>query len=84
MVEIEYKESFNKQYEKISDKTTRLRIQKQIKKLAFYPEAGKPLKYDLKEFRSIRVPPFRIIDRLEGDVILVCCFEHRKNAYLRS
>jgi len=39
------------------------------------------LKYELKNHRSVRVSPFRIIYRLEGDKIIINCFDHRKDVY---
>jgi len=81
-MEIIFSDEFKKDYQKIKDKTTRLRIIKQLKKLRELPEAGKPLKHSLKNHRSVRIPPFRIIYRLEEDKIIINCFDHRKNVYL--
>ena len=67
--------------QKIKDKTTRLRIIKQLNKLAEMPEAGKPLKYEWKNHRSVRVPPFRIIYKLDNNKIVINCFDHRKEVY---
>jgi addiction module RelE/StbE family toxin len=80
-MEIIFSDEFRKDFKKIKDKTTRLKIIKQLKKLSQSPEAGKPLKYDLKNHRSVRVPPFRIIYRLEEDKIIINCFDHRKDVY---
>ena len=80
-MEIIFSEEFKKDFRKIKDKTTRLRILKQVKKLAETPEAGKPLKYEWKNHRSVRVPPFRIIYRLEESKIIINCFDHRKDVY---
>lgn len=80
-MDILFSEEFKKDFQKIKDKTTRLRIIKQLKKLSAMPDAGKPLKYELKNHRSIRIPPFRIIYRLEGEKIIINCFDHRKDVY---
>jgi len=80
-MEIIFSEEFRKDFRKIKDKTTRLRVIRQLKKLAEAPEAGKPLQHQWKNHRSVRVSPFRIIYRLEGDKIIVNCFDHRKDAY---
>lgn len=80
-MEIIFSEEFKKDFKKIKDKTTRLRIIKQLKKLSEMPDAGKPLKYGWKNHRSARVPPFRIIYRLEGEKIIINCFDHRKDVY---
>lgn len=80
-MEIIFSEEFKKDFQKIKDNALRLRIIKQLKKLAELPEAGKPLKYEWKNHRSVRVTPFRIIYRLEEGKIIVNCFDHRKEVY---
>ena len=80
-MEIIFSEEFKKDFKRIKDKTTRLKLIKHIKKLGELPESGKPLKYDLKNHRSVRVPPFRIIYRLEKDRIIINCFDHRRDVY---
>lgn len=80
-MEIIFSEEFKRDFQKIKDKTTRLRIIKQLKKLSDMPDAGKPLKYEWKNHRSVRVPPFRVIYRLDGEKIIINCFDHRKVIY---
>ncbi len=80
-MEIIFSEDFKKEFKKIKEKDLRLKIIKQIKKLSVQPESGKPLQYHLKNHRSLRVPPFRIIYRLEKNRIIVNCFDHRRNVY---
>jgi len=80
-MEIIFSEEFRKDFKKIKEKTTRLRIINQLKKLAEIPAAGKPLTYNWKNHRSLRIPPFRIIYRLEQDKIIINCFDHRKDVY---
>lgn len=80
-MKIIFSDEFKKEFKKIKDKTTRLKIIKQLKKLSEMPEAGKPLKYNLKNHRSIRIVPFRIIYRIEQDKIIINCFDHRKDVY---
>ena len=80
-MEILFSEEFKKDFHKIKDKTTRIRLIKQLKKLSEMPEAGKPLNYKWKNHRSVRVPPFRIIYRLERNKIIINCFDHRKEVY---
>lgn len=76
-----FSDDFKKEFKKIKDKDVRLKIIKQMKKLSEQPESGKPLKYELKNHRSLRVPPFRIIYRLEKEKIIINCFDHRKDVY---
>lgn len=80
-MEIIFSEEFRKEFKKIKDKSTRIKIIKHIKKLAELPESGKPLQYELKGHRSVRAPPFRIIYRLEKERIIINCFDHRKDVY---
>lgn len=80
-MEIIFSEEFTNEFKKIKDKATRIKIIKHIKKLAELPESGKPLKYELKGHRSVRIPPFRIIYRLEKERIIINCFDHRKEVY---
>lgn len=80
-MEIIFSEEFKNDFKKIKDKTTRLKIIKHIKKLEALPESGKPLQHELKNHRTIRIPPFRLIYRIEEDKIIINCFDHRKDVY---
>ncbi len=80
-MEITYSEEFQEDYRKIKDGSLRAKILKQIKKLEENPDSVKPLMYELKGNRSLRVHPFRIIYRIEQDKVIVLCFEHRKDVY---
>ena len=80
-MEILFSEEFKKEFSKIKDKVTRIRIINHLQKLEQSPESGKPLQYNLKGHRSIRIPPFRIIYRLESDKLIINCFDHRKDVY---
>jgi mRNA-degrading endonuclease RelE of RelBE toxin-antitoxin system len=80
-MEILFSDEFKKDFSKIKDQSLRLRIIKQMKKIAAYPQTGKPLRFDLKGHRTLRVPPFRIVYRLEKERIIINCFDHRKDIY---
>ncbi|MBI2671811.1 type II toxin-antitoxin system RelE/ParE family toxin [Candidatus Woesearchaeota archaeon] len=80
-MEIIFSEDFKRDFQKIRDKTIRLRIIKQLKKLSEMPEAGKPLKYNWRNHRSVRISPFRIIYHMENAKIIINCFDHRKEVY---
>jgi len=80
-MQIIFSEEFKKDFKKIKDKSTRVRVINHLKKLEQLPESGKPLQYNLKGHHSIRVPPFRIIYRIEHDKIIINCFDHRKDVY---
>ena len=80
-MEIVFSDEFKNDYKKIKDKATRIKIIKHIKKLEKLPESGKPLKHEMKNHRSIKIPPFRLIYRIEGNKIIINCFDHRKDVY---
>ncbi len=80
-MQIIFSDEFKKDYKKIRDKQTRLNIIKQIKKLENLPECGKPLQYELKGHRTLKIPPFRIIYKIEKDKVIINCFDHRKEIY---
>ncbi len=80
-MEILFSEEFRKEFKRIKDKTTRLRIVKQIKKIGQGPETGKPLSHNLKNHRRLRIDPFRIIYRIEDNTRIINCFDHRKDIY---
>ncbi len=80
-MEILFSDEFKKDFKKIKDKALRTKIIKRIKQLTDMPEKGKPLRYDLKNHRSMRVHPFRIIYRLEEAKIIINCFDHRNDVY---
>lgn len=80
-MQIIFSGEFKGDFKRIKDKATRLRIIKHLKKLRSLPRSGKPLKYGLKTYRSIRIPPFRIIYQIEKGKIIIHCFDHRKGVY---
>ena len=80
-MQIIFSEEFKKDFKKIKDKSTRIRVINHLKKLEQLPESGKPLQHNLKGHRSIRIPPFRIIYRIKQDRIIINCFDHRKDVY---
>ena len=80
-MQIIFSEEFKREFKKIKDKSIRMRIINYLKKLERLPESGKPLQYNLKGHRSIRIPPFRIIYRIEQEKIIINCFDHRKDVY---
>ncbi|MBU0628781.1 MAG: type II toxin-antitoxin system mRNA interferase toxin, RelE/StbE family [Nanoarchaeota archaeon] len=80
-MQIIFSEEFKKDFKKIKDKSTRIKIINHLKKLEQVSESGKPLRYDLKGHRTIRVSQFRIIYRIEKESIIINCFDHRKDVY---
>lgn len=76
-----YTEEFKGDLRKIKDAKIQTRIKKLIQKIIDNPEVGKPLKYELFSLRSVRIPPFRILYELKGDMMILHKFEHRKKVY---
>ena len=74
MVEIKFiiaTDSFEHDVKKIKDKALRGRLQRQIQKVAEDPDLGKPLRYALKGELSVRVKPYRLIYKVEGNKLIL-------------
>ena len=80
-VEVFYTKEFKKDVKKIKNKATQERIKKLILKIINNPRIGKPLSYELRGLRSIRLHPFRIIYEIKKNKIILLKFEHRKRIY---
>ncbi len=74
-------DSFKNDIRKIRDKGLKGRLQKQIEKVTENPSFGKPLRYGLTGEWSVRVKPYRLIYKVEGDKLILLRFEHRKEVY---
>ena len=66
------------------DKGLKERFYKGVERLAAKPDAGKPLQYDFKGCRRIRIDPFRIIYKIKKETIFIIAFEHRGSVYKRG
>ena len=60
MPQIELSEKFKNQIKKIKDETVLDRVRKELKNLLKDLDTGKPLRYSLKGFRSIRIGKYRL------------------------
>lgn len=72
---------FIKATNNLKDNLMKDRIKKQIIKIMDNQEIGKPLQYNFRGERSVRIKPFRIIYTFDQDTIYLLRFEHRKKAY---
>ena len=81
MTRIELSEKFKNQIKKVKDEAVMDRLKKEFKALLKDPTLGKPLRYSLKGFRSVRIGKYRLIYVIEGDVVKIYAFEHRKGVY---
>lgn len=59
MYDLIYSEQFEKTFEKL-DKSLKIKILKQLDKIADNPEIGKPMQYERRSTRELYVQPFRI------------------------
>ncbi|HLF54705.1 MAG TPA: type II toxin-antitoxin system RelE/ParE family toxin [Candidatus Nanoarchaeia archaeon] len=59
MVKVAFHPDFQKLFFKL-DKTTAEKIWKQIEKLKFNPEAGKPMRFSRKGTRELYIVPYRL------------------------
>lgn len=83
MVKVIFTEKFKKELKK-SDNSIREKVKKQIKKITENPLCGKPLRYNLKNERTIYIKPYRIIFTFDKDNLYFLRFEHRKSVYVQN
>lgn len=79
--EIIWTQKFEEEFRKIKNRATQNKLEKQIKKIRFNPNFGKPLRYDLKGEWTIYVKPYRLIYKIESDKLILLRFEHRDHVY---
>lgn len=60
MVTAEFTEDFKKKFFKINDVLLKEKIIKQIQKIKYNPEIGKPMRFIRKGSRELYIPPFRL------------------------
>ncbi len=79
MVKITPSKTFIKNISNL-DKSLKIKLEKQLRKLVENPYLGKPLKYYRGE-RCLYVKPFRLIYSVKGEELILLKFEHRKSVY---
>ena len=79
--EVIWTRKFETSFKKIKDKRAKERIIKQIERIIADPSVGKPLRYSLKGERSVRITPYRLIYKVEGDKLYLLRFFHREKGY---
>jgi len=77
--ELVFSKEFDKNFSRL-DKRNQASVLKKMVILQNNPLIGKPLRFGLKGFRSVRVGKYRIIYKT-NDKILLSTLKHRKNAY---
>lgn len=73
--------SFERSIKRLKDAALKERVKRQIAEIAGRPEIGKPLKFQKKGERAVRVPPFRLIYAWEGDTVYLLDFDKRDRVY---
>ena len=73
--------AFERSVRKIKDASIKERVKDQVKEIISRPDIGKPLRFQRKGERSVRVPPFRIIYAVEGNTVHFLDFDKRDKVY---
>lgn len=74
-------DKFERELRKVRDKELKARARKRIREIVEDPEIGKPLRFELKGERSLRILPYRLIYAVRGDTLYLLRFEHGKEVY---
>lgn len=73
--------SFERSVRKVRDASIKERVKDQIREILSRPDIGKPLRFQRKGERSVRVPPFRIIYAVDGNTVYFLDFDKRDKVY---
>jgi len=76
-----FTDAFERSVRKIKDASIKERVKDQVKEIVSRPDIGKPLRFQRKGERSVRVPPFRIIYAVEGNTVYFLDFDKRDKVY---
>lgn len=80
MVKVSIDDNFSAAFSHVRDQLTRTKIQKQIVKLTRNPKVGKPMRYERKGTRELRIKPFRLsyVYLASEDRIVLLDLYHKK------
>lgn len=80
MVEVKYDSYFKKKISKIKDSSLKNQVIKQIEKIIYNPEIGKPMKYERKGTREVYIKPFRLVYSYDKEVLVILFLDlyHKK------
>jgi len=76
-----FTDAFERSVRKIKDASIKERVKDQVKEILSRPDIGKPLRFQRKGERSVRVPPFRIIYAVDGKTVYFLDFDKRDKVY---
>lgn len=74
-------ERFEHNLKQVKDRKIIERVRKLLEKIRDNPEIGKPLRNVLKGERSVHIKPFRMVYKVDGEILNLLRFMHRKNVY---
>ena len=77
-------ERFEHNLKQVKDRKIIERVKKQLEKIRDNPEIGKPLRNVLKGERSVYIKPYRLVYKVEGKILYLLRFMHRKHVYRRG
>ena len=78
---IVWTKKFEREVRKLGDRSVKSRVRNVVQKIIEDPELGKPLRFELRGERSIRVLSYRLIYAVEANTLYLLRFEHRKTVY---
>ncbi len=80
MVEIRFDNKFKIIFSKIRDEVLRIKIKKQIRKIANNPGIGKPMRYHRKSSRELYLNPYRLsyLYNPKENTVFILDYYHKK------
>ncbi len=76
-----FTDAFERSVRKIKDASIKERVKGQVKEIISRPDIGKPLRFQRRGERSVRVPPFRIIYAIGDNTLYFLDFGKRDRVY---
>ena len=81
VMEAVFTDAFERSVRKIKDASIKERVKGHIRRILENPNIGKPLRFQRKGERSVRMPPFRLIYALGGNAVYFLDFDKRDKVY---
>ncbi len=82
-MEARFSDEFQKRFRKFN-KDDREKILRAVNRIIENPMKGKPLRYNLKGLFSERLEKYRIVYKIEKNIIFFVTIRHRKEVYERE
>ena len=78
---IVWTKKFERELRKLRDRSVKTRVRNVVQRIIEDPKLGKPLRFEPRGERSIRVPQYKLIYAVKADTLYLLRFEHRKTVY---